>query len=258
MTHLNEYLRCPVSFYYKYVLSVPSAKNENMAFGTAVHFALEHLFSSMSKNGNRFPEVDTLLRDFEYSMKRQEEAFTPEQMKRRLEFGRETLTKYYNHYLDKWNKIIVSEKKIQNVEVNGIPLNGKLDKIEFEGKRVNVVDYKTGDPKNAKKKLIPGEGDYWRQAVFYRILIDNDRTNEWEFATAEIDFVQPGKDGTFFKTRIPATDDDVKTVTEEITRAYHSIMRHEFMQGCGDKDCDWCNFVKSRYQRVPEGEAVGD
>ena len=37
--------------------------------------------------------------------------------------------------------------------VNGVPLKGKLDKLEFDGKDVNVVDYKTGDPDKAKDKL---------------------------------------------------------------------------------------------------------
>ena len=60
-----------------------------------------------------------------------------------------------------------------------VPIKGKLDKLEFFGKDVNVVDYKTGDPEKAKEKLLPPNdkkpngGDYWRQAVFYKILVDN-------------------------------------------------------------------------------------
>jgi len=256
VTHLNEYLRCPLSFYFKYVLKVPTAKNEHLAFGTAVHYALEQLFRKMTTANKTFPDADEFAGDFERSMHWQAEAFTAEQFKRRLEYGKEILPAYYKQYVNSWNKVISPERNIRTVAVNGVPLNGKLDKIEFEGKLVNVVDYKTGDPKNAKKKLIPQEGDYWRQAVFYRILIDNDRTTDWQFASAEIDFVQPDKEGKFLKTRIPVTDADVEIVTGEITRVYNSIMNLEFKNGCNDKDCDWCNFVKSRYQSVPEGEEV--
>lgn len=77
---------------------------------------------------------------------------------------------------------------------------GNLDKMEFDGNFVNVVDYKTGAYKNAKNKfgrpnseevekaLAAGKdakfedlygGDYWRQAVFYKILMDNDATKKW-------------------------------------------------------------------------------
>ncbi len=258
VTHLNEYLRCSVSFYFKYILGVPTAKNEHLAFGNAVHYALEKLFKKMLDNERQFPPEDEFLHDFETSMQFQEEAFTPEQFQRRLEFGRQILPAYYRHYINSWNKVVSSERNIRNVEVNGVPLNGKLDKIEFEGKLANVVDYKTGDPKNAKKKLISGNGDYWRQAVFYRILLENNRDTDWQFASAEIDFIQPGKDGNFFKVRIPTTDDDVKFVTTQITETYQSIMNLEFKNGCGDKNCDWCNFVKSRYQRVPEGVVETD
>ena len=44
-----------------------------------------------------------------------------------------------------WNKIVAVERNISNVVVNGVPLKGKIDKLEFNGKEVNVVDYKTGD-----------------------------------------------------------------------------------------------------------------
>ena len=37
--------------------------------------------------------------------------------------------------------------------MNGVPIKGKLDKLEFIGKEVNVVDYKTGDPEKAKQKF---------------------------------------------------------------------------------------------------------
>ena len=66
------------------------------------------------------------------------------------------------------------------------PSMASLMKLEFTGKLVNVVDYKTGKYENAIKKLVspnekePNGGDYWRQAVFYKILLDNDTTNDWQ------------------------------------------------------------------------------
>lgn len=41
-----------------------------------------------------------------------------------------------------WNKVVAVERNIRGVVVNGVPLKGKLDKLEFDGKNVNVVDYK--------------------------------------------------------------------------------------------------------------------
>jgi DNA helicase-2/ATP-dependent DNA helicase PcrA len=47
VTALNNYLRCPLEFYYKNLLRIPSPKNENTEFGSAVHYALEQLFRKM-------------------------------------------------------------------------------------------------------------------------------------------------------------------------------------------------------------------
>ncbi|HXH20313.1 MAG TPA: ATP-dependent DNA helicase [Chitinophagales bacterium] len=256
VTHLNEYLRCPVSFYFKYVLKVPTAKHESLAFGSAVHFALEQLFRKMQDN-KRFPSVDEFLSDFVRSMHRQEDSFTPDQFRRRLEFGKQTLTAYYHYYLNSWNTIISSERKFFAV-VNGVPIKGQLDKVEFVGKLANVVDYKTGEYKNGRSKLLPLEGDYWRQAVFYRILIENDKRVDWKFASAEIDFIQPDKDGMFHKERITVDDFAMNMVKDQIVHVYNSIMNLEFKNGCGENDCDWCNFVRSRYQSVPEGEELSE
>ena len=74
-------------------------------------------------------------------------------------------------------------------------MKGKLDKLEFDGKSVNVVDYKTGDIEKAKKKLNPPQeedpngGDYWRQAVFYKILVDNYEQKNWKVVSTEFDFI---------------------------------------------------------------------
>ena len=79
--------------------------------------------------------------------------------------------------------------------IKGIPLKGKLDKLEFDGKAVNVVDYKTGNVDNAKEKIKgpndkqPDGGDYWRQAVFYKILVDNYEAKDWKVVSTEFDFI---------------------------------------------------------------------
>ncbi len=81
--------------------------------------------------------------------------------------------------------------------MNGVPLKGKLDKLEFINKEVNVVDYKTGDPDKAVDKLKgpdyknPLGGDYWRQAVFYKILVDNFGQKDWKVVSSEFDFIEP-------------------------------------------------------------------
>jgi DNA helicase II / ATP-dependent DNA helicase PcrA len=250
VTHLSNYLYCPLKFYYQNLIKVPAAKNENMAFGSAVHFALQRLFEKMKQNNEIFPSKEDLLNDFSWYMQKNRDAFTKEEYDRRLIYGEKILPAYYETHIDNWNKIVRIEHNIRNVALKGIPLNGKLDKLEFTGKQVNVVDYKTGKFENAKKKLLPPDdndangGDYWRQAVFYKILMDNDKSNDWQNVSTSFDFVEPVND-EYKVEKILISPSDMTTVTQQIETVWEKIKNREFKIGCGRPDCEWCKFVKN-------------
>ncbi len=133
------------------MVRIPSPRNEAMEFGSAVHHALQKLFEQMQRY-NEFPSAHSLVQDFEWYMHRHRELFTKAQFDRRLEYGEQVLTNYYKTYVHNWNTVVAIERTIKNVILNGIPLKGKIDKLEFDGTDVNVVDYKTGDPDKAKDK----------------------------------------------------------------------------------------------------------
>lgn len=251
VTALNNYLRCPLEFYFKNLIRIPSPKNEATEFGSAVHYALECLFRKMQSNNETFPTKQEFIADFEWHMHRHRESFTQEQFTRRVEYGQEILSSYYDRYHHAWNRIVTIERNIKNVVVNGVPIKGKLDKLEFFGKEVNVVDYKTGDPEKAKQKLLapsekePNGGDYWRQAVFYKILVDNYEHKQWRVVSTEFDFVEPDKKKDYQKRKVVITSEDITTVKEQIVIVWEKIQNKEFYTGCGKEDCHWCNFVKT-------------
>ncbi len=106
----------------------------------------------MQKSENQqFPPKEKMIEHFKWYLKKHRENFTPESFARRMEQGEIVLGDYYDHYIPNSNKIVAVERNIKNV-VNGIPIKGKIDKIEFNGKEVNVVDYKTGDVTSAYTK----------------------------------------------------------------------------------------------------------
>jgi DNA helicase-2/ATP-dependent DNA helicase PcrA len=132
-----------------------------------------------------------------------------------------------------------------------VPIKGKLDKLEFDGKNVNVVDYKTGDPDKGRTKLQPPNdkepngGDYWRQAVFYKLLVDNYDQKNWKALSTEFDFIEPDKKKNYRREKLVISPADITTVTEQITATWQKIQNREFHKGCGKEDCHWCNFVKT-------------
>ena len=245
---LNAYLKCPLGFYFQHIVRIPSPRNEHMEFGSAVHHALESLFTKMKKSGE-FPLLDDFLQDFSWYMKRHRESFTREQFTRRMEYGLEILKNYYNTYVTKWNKVVLVELGIRNVVMDEIPLRGFIDKIEFNGKEATVTDYKTGNPDNCNDKLArPGKepvgGDYWRQAVFYKILLDL-YPKDWSVSGVEFDFVEPDKKKTYRKEKIAVSSIDIDIVKQQIKDVWMKIQRKDFYTGCGKEDCHWCKFVKT-------------
>ena len=130
-----------------------------------------------------------------------------------------------------------------------------MDKLEFDGSNINVVDYKTGNYDKAKKdkktfdapnEKMPNGGDYWRQAVFYKILLDNNTTNpNWNAVSTEFDFIEPDEKKQYKKEKLVISPADITTVKEQIKTTWQQIQNKEFYTGCGKEDCKWCNFVKT-------------
>jgi len=256
VTHLNAYLDCPLKFYFQNLIRVPTGKSPAMAFGSAVHNALYKVFDRMIKSeGKIFAPTEDFMREFRWFMMRSRDAFTKEEFKLRLEYGDKILPLYYEQNLPTWNKVALVELPVRNIVINGVPVKGHLDKVEFNGKQATIVDYKTGKLKNAKDKFIrpttdnPNGGDYWRQAVFYKMLIDNDRHKDWEVTGTTFDFIEPISEGEYHKEKIVIIPGDEATVTRQLTDTYQKIMAHDFATGCGKEECSWCHFVRSNFKQ---------
>lgn len=259
VSDLNLYLDCPISFYYQRILKVPAAKSESLAFGIAIHSALKKLFDKMNISPNKqFPLKEEFVNDFRIALTKEKDGLTEQQFKNRIGLGEKILPEYYDKYVKEWNKIIVSEYSIGNIEIEGVPITGRIDKIEFNGKEVNMVDYKTGKIDYALPKLKspdeknPEGGDYWRQIVFYQILMDNNKRKDWKMISGEFDFIEKDeKKKGFIKVRLQVAKEEVHIVKSQIKTVYQKIMNHEFSEGCGDKDCEWCVFVKNNLNELP-------
>ncbi len=266
---LNKYLACPLAFYFEYILHVPTAKNPSMGFGSAIHYALENFFRLMQKNQDQFPAKEELLSLFDKGMIRYYAQFTEKDFKYRSEYGHKLLPELYDQYVNRWAKIVSIEYNVNQAAWNGIPLTGKIDKVEFPNKNneCNVVDYKTGQPDNYKTKeklnkpdhKNPLGGDYWRQIMFYKILIDNDKNKDWDMVSGEIDFLEKSKnENQFVKHKIVVTVDGIDFVKKQMKETWQKIKSHEFTKGCGKEDCTWCNFVTANYTNITKPEEVDE
>ena len=249
-TSLSKYLDCPLSFYFENVLRAPSVSSVAAAYGSAVHYALQKAFQKMrSHKEDKFPTTKAFLSDFEWELNRQRAYLSEKQFRDRLAFGRKTLKEYYENYVNDWYKDEIRvELEVKNVEIDGVPIQGVVDKIEFRRAfELQVFDYKTGKYRREKiarpTKKKPLGGDYWRQVVFYKILLENYQNKGYIVLGGTIDYIEQFR-GEFKQARFgPIPKEDVVLVKEQIQEVYKKIMGHEFSEGCGKPHCHWCNFV---------------
>lgn len=246
VTHLNNYLRCPLLFYYNNVLRVPFVKNKNLVFGTAIHEALKDLLMEVKRGST--PGKDELLERYEKHLSR--EILSQKEWEALLVLGKETLGNYYDHYVDSFRPNVELEYDFRShsVVMEGVPITGKLDKIQLldeADRTVHTVDYKTGLPDNKSAELRPG-GEYHRQIVFYKLLCDYSKRFPYQMVSGEIDFVQASKSGDFIRKVINVTPEDIENLKTQIKDVYKDIMNLRFLEldefeRCGQ--CDWCTMM---------------
>jgi len=248
-TSLNKYLKCPVTFYFENILRVPMARSASNGFGNAIHYALEMYFRDLEEDPERkVPTVEVLIQHFKTGMKKYHSHFTQKEKELSLQRGDKLLNEYYEQYHSTWSLPRKYELEFDiKTEYNGVPISGKLDQVSIFDDHLQVIDYKTGRYDSAKLKGPVGDedlgGDYWRQIVFYKLLLFGDNRLNKPMRKGVMDFVEAQKDGRFQKREFEVEDFEIEIVGQQLKETYQKIKNHEFTEGCGEENCKWCNFV---------------
>ncbi|MEZ5046900.1 MAG: ATP-dependent DNA helicase [Chitinophagaceae bacterium] len=253
VTSLNQYLECPIKFYYNKIVSIPSGVSENMTFGSAMHYVLEKAFEEMKEQKQDHIATERLDAILYYFMQKNKEKFSKNGYGKLSEYGKYINQILNNNLIPESSKNVDLEMKI-NVLMDGIPLTGKIDKIEKLESGDIVVDYKTGNynsPYTKDKLKAPKEdkigGDYWRQSVFYKILLDKQQPRKYKNIGTRFDFLEPDKETNLLPPSFVfnVSDNDIEIVKKEIKDVWEKIQQHDFYTGCDKKECTWCNMAKT-------------
>jgi DNA helicase-2/ATP-dependent DNA helicase PcrA len=255
VTALNNYLECPWAYFYRNLVRIPEAPNKHLSFGNAVHAALKSYFDALSGGGagagaDGAPGVD---RGRAYLVQRFEESLAHEPIKESeyeeaLEKGRRALPIFYDTYHTAWSPRALNEARIDALPLeDGTLINGKLDRIEFlDGENVRVVDYKTGKPKSRNDiegLTASSDGDYKRQLVFYKLLLDKEGKRDMKDGV--IQFIEPDDRGKMHREEFEITPGEVKVLEKLVMDVAREILDLSFWdKGCHEPDCKYCALRK--------------
>ncbi len=263
-TAMQSYLDCPIRFYFNNLIRIPQAKSEYASFGSAVHDTLTQVFRIRQENGS-FPEEEQLISLFRRSMARYRDGFTEAAFQRRMQQGIDILPVYYRQRLPHFNEHAEGSQEIAlNARIEGVPIKGKIDKVELNGNEAVLIDYKTGKVENGLKKLrelsvdeTSGEwekwGEYWLQLAFYQILAESDPNFNHPVNGLAIDFVEQNDKGISPIEHVIISPSDLQQVKDKIVETDAAIRAFKFDTGCGKNECDWCHFARY-YQMTPPSD----
>jgi len=189
VTALNVFLNKedgPQKFLWEQLLQMPSEKKPAMAFGTAVHAALEERNVAWQQ-GEAF-SVDALMDAFQKHLKR--EILTRERLEHYQLIGGD-IVRRYGEQTSSGIPLVLSTERTFHAVVDDVPIKGKVDRIDlFEpnGRQCRILDYKTGQTKKTEDAIRKKE-DLFRQLAFYKILCDADPKFIHEAKRFTLDFI---------------------------------------------------------------------
>ncbi len=253
VTALNNYMTCPWQYFYNNLIRIPKPYSKFQIYGSVIHKVLREVFDKAKhdKKVNKTP----ILSRFEEILSGHTLSTTD--YKELLEKGKTALSGYFDKYHSIWHKNVFTEFKVEGVSVDvevedkviKVPLKGFLDKIEIlDDNEVNVVDYKTGKPKS--RNAIEGntktsDGNYFRQLVFYKLLMDElkDSSGQTRYKMVEgvIDFVEPDQRGNYKKEKFVIKESEKEDLIADIKDVSKEILELSFWnERCKNRECEFC------------------
>ena len=220
VTALNHFLNCPSKFVWQSILKVPEGPNASSEKGNAMHKALDQIWKSPEKDEKTIEKIikDTVGEYINSSLlpKFEKDSIIEELSKRAGDVAH-SLFSHLNTEGEVSSEVKTENffsGKFGNKEVL-IPLKGRLDAVIVKDKEVLVFDYKTkgrmseneikGNTKNSTV-------DYFRQLVFYKLLLQDNSKYKGKKIIPSLVFLTPDEKGNCAISTFEITDSDIEKV----------------------------------------------
>lgn len=249
VTALNHFLTCPSQFLYKSILKVPEAPSPSSEKGIAMHKAMSDVWKNKDKTINDITKTikNSVTDYFETSLlpKSEKEIILDEL----LVSAPVVASALEDHFAmdgvvltDKWIDASLS-LGLDKEKIN-LTLHGQMDTIVDQDKNVLVFDYKTREAmsENAiKGNTKDSDGNYFRQLVFYKMLLSGNHGYKNKIIEPSLVFIKPDDKGRCQTVALPIESTDEEKVKSEIENLVKSVFDGHFMTDkCDNDKCEYC------------------
>ncbi len=249
VTALNHFVECPSRFLYKSILKLPESPNSNSEKGNAMHEALSYVWQQENKSERAIiATIESSVRA--YFIRSLLPLFEKEPAVEELLANAPKVAKALLSLFSLQGKV-TTEKWVQTSYEGRVgkqsvtfPLHGKLDVVVEGEDNILVFDYKTREAKSVnaiKGETKNDDGNYFRQLVFYKILLEGSSGYKSKTIEPALVFIKPDSKGRCPIISLPITKADEEKVRSEIQSLIESVWSGKFLiEQCGEKDCEYC------------------
>jgi len=223
---ISLYNECPQKYKFRYIDRIPEKPKHYFSFGSSVHTALEYFYGAKEPPA---PSLEQVLAYYKehwisagYKNQAQEEQYR--------ENGEEILTLFYRKHAPEYHIPLFVEYNF-NMEVGGVPVTGKVDRVDrLPDGRFSVVDYKTGKAL-AKDRIATDE-----QLTMYQLACEKLLGAE----VCRLSFYHLPSLTEHVAERRGASA--IRKLENKIVSTADAISRGEFSPAPEEKKCFWCDY----------------
>ncbi len=221
----------PERFFERHLLRLPTVTTTSMAFGTAIHSALE--YAQIATNTDSLSSKKVFAA---YEKALIDQQLSPTDEQRYLEHGRLLLDKLLTSETFWIGKGGIPEQKMHDIAIGPARLKGTIDRIDISKDHLTIVDYKTGLPLNSfttndKAKQLKA----WRhrtQLIFYALLVKHSPRFKSADIRGQMWYVEASSAKELIREYIP-TDTEIDYMEKIISAMWKSIMNLSFPDTTG-------------------------
>ncbi len=251
-TQIAAFSNCPLQYKYAHILRVPVFGRYQMSFGKTMHNALEQFAreymehsgveqasmfdqpegnppqSSLGKGGGSMPSKDRLIELYEQSWI--DEWYPSAEVREEYyQKGKDTLVEYYSILSESTLDIAYIEKDF-TLKIGDVSTKGRLDRIDKLEDGYEIVDYKTGKPKD---KLSWAER---KQLVLYALACERCFDPPLKIAKATYHYLEDNSSVSF-----EPTEKDKQKLINEVISSVEKMQASDFSPKPGFH-CQFCDF----------------